>query len=346
VAKNPICLGTGLVALDVILNGSPATLPKLSAGGSCGNVLSILGYLGWDSFPVARLANDQAGVELVNDLQRWHIHTEYLSINGQGITPIIIHRILKNKEGKPVHRFEFKDPDTKSWLPQFKGITKDIAAAIIEEQPVPQVFYFDRMNPGTFELAAYLKKQGCVIFFEPSSARDIKQFEKFLSLADIVKYSSERIADYKERYASIQCFLEIETRGKDGVLYRSKKNSKPDQWKILKGFQIDDVKDAAGAGDWCSSGIISHICSGGQTGLFASSVTQIEKALHFGQAFGALNCLFDGARGLMYHYTPKGLLSAVTRFLEDKNTKGLKLPVIARIDISSDLPFSELYRTV
>ena len=50
-------------------------LTKLSAGGSCGNVLSILGYLGWDSYPVARLANDEAGAGVMHDLKRWHIHT-------------------------------------------------------------------------------------------------------------------------------------------------------------------------------------------------------------------------------------------------------------------------------
>ena len=122
--KKPTCFGAGLIALDVIMNGSPKTLPKLSAGGSCGNVLSILGYLNWNSYPMARLANNQAGVELIRDFKRWEIHLDYLRVNKEGSTPIIIHRILRDKSSKPIHRFEFRDPDTKKWLPQLKPITK------------------------------------------------------------------------------------------------------------------------------------------------------------------------------------------------------------------------------
>lgn len=343
--RNLICFGAGLVALDVILNGSPKTLPKLSAGGSCGNVLSILGFLEWRSYPVARLANDQAGAELVLDLKRWDIHTDYISINEEGSTPIIIHRILKDKAGKPVHRFEFRDPVTKSWLPQFKAITKKVAAEVIHQNDNPQVFYFDRMNPGTLELAIHLKSKGTIIFFEPSSAKDLRQFEKFLGVADIVKFSHERIPDYKDRYSSIQCFLEIETLGTEGLVYRSKKSSHPDKWKTISGFQLNTIQDAAGAGDWCSAGIITTLCTEGQQGLYNAGIRQIEKALTFGQALGALNCLYDGARGLMYYYNSRELLSLVTHFLEKKIIDANDLITSPRIDISTKMNFSELYHS-
>ncbi len=342
----PISFGAGLITLDVILNGSPETLPKLSTGGSCGNVLSILGYLDWNSYPVARFANNRAGVELMHDFERWHIHTDYISINENGSTPIIIHRILKDKTGKPVHRFEFRDPETKSWLPQFKAITKNIAAEVIQQKVNPQVFYFDRMNPGTLELATHLKSTGAVIYFEPSSSRDVKQFEKFLAIADIVKFSHDRIPDYKDRYSSIQCFLEIETLGEGGLVYRSRKNSKPDQWKLLKGFPLGDIQDAAGAGDWCTSGIIHELCREGQVGLFKSRVNHIEKALQFGQALGALNCLYDGARGLMYYYTSKNLLSIINSLTTEHSIPLKKMLTSPRIDISTNESFSDLYRVI
>ena len=81
IRKKPICIGTGLVALDVILNGSPKTLPKLSVGGSCGNVLSILAFLDWKSLPIARLANNLATKELLTDFNRWNINDKFLKIN-------------------------------------------------------------------------------------------------------------------------------------------------------------------------------------------------------------------------------------------------------------------------
>lgn len=344
--KKPTCFGAGLIALDVIMNGSPTTLPKLSAGGSCGNVLSILGYLGWNSFPIARLAKNQAGAEVIKDFERWQVHIDHLIVNSQGSTPIIIHRILKDKNNKPVHRFEFRDPDTKKWLPQFKPITKHVAADIRQTNIIPEVFYFDRMNPGTLELATHFKSKGAIIYFEPSSAKEKAQFEKFLSVADIIKFSHERIPDYKTRYKSIRCFLEIETQGKDGLLYRSKNNSNPNNWKTISGFQLHEIEDAAGAGDWCTAGIISKLSCGGHTDLINMRVREIEKALQFGQALGALNCLYDGARGLMYYYTQNHLLSMAELMIERDEIFVRNTSTSPRIDISTSMKFSDLYRTI
>jgi sugar/nucleoside kinase (ribokinase family) len=344
--KIPICFGAGLVALDVILNGSPATLPKLSAGGSCGNVISILGYLGWHCNPIARLANDQAAAELINDLKRWDVHIENISVNDEGSTPIIIHRILRDKLGKPIHRFEFRDPETKTWLPQFKPITRNIAADIINQDSRPQVFYFDRMNPGTLELARHLKSQGAVIYFEPSSIKDSDEFEKFLAISDIVKFSHDRIPDFKERYPSSRCFLEIETLGTQGLVYRTKKSSAPDQWRSIKAFSLSNIQDAAGAGDWFTSGIIYRLCSDGAQGLRDTGVSTIKSALQFGQMLGAFNCLYDGARGLMYYYESKKLLSLVNHFIAEKGIETHGIHASPRIDISTKSTFSELLMTI
>lgn len=339
----PVCFGTGLVALDVILNGSPATLPKLSAGGSCGNVLSILSYLNWSAYPVARLANDRAGAELVLDMTRWGVNQEFLSQTEDGSTPIIIHRILKDKNGLPIHKFEFKDPETKGWLPQFKPITKNVAAEVMHSDLIPQVLYFDRMNPGTFELVKYYKAKGSVIFFEPTSAKDEELFEKFLALADVVKYSHERIPEFRVKHPSITSFLEIETLGKEGLVFRCKNRTKPNQWKEAKGFDIEKVQDAAGAGDWCSAGLITRLCINGYKGLSSSSDDDVEKAISFGQSLGALNCLYDGARGLMYYIESKKLVKAVASVEMSKSISSLKLPTTPIIDISSNLRFAKLY---
>ena len=341
--KNPVCFGAGLVALDVILNGNPATPPKLSAGGSCGNVLSILAYLGWDSYPIARLSNNLAGQELVRDLERWHIHKDHLSINKDGSTPIIIHRIKRDKQGKPIHRFEFRDPDTGDWLPQFKPITKNIAAEVLKGNTVPKVFYFDRMNPGTLELARNLKEKGTIIFFEPSSIKDKDQFEQFLGVTDILKYSHERIPDFKSHFRSPRCALEIETRGKEGLVYRSKIQSTPSRWQSINGFNIGEIIDAAGAGDWCTAGIIHSLCFDGQSTFKKTGIRRIKQALEFGSALGAMNCLYDGARGLMYHYTSQKLQDEVDRFIIDRLLDTHQIVKSPRIDISTHLKFAELY---
>lgn len=342
ILKKPICYGTGLIALDVILNGDPATPPKLSAGGSCGNVLSILAFLGWDSYPIARLANNLAGKELVKDLDRWQIHKDFLSMNEDGSTPIIIHRIKKDKQGNPIHRFEFRDPETKKWLPQLKPITKNIAAEILQENIVPEVFYFDRLNPGTYELAKNLKEKGTIIFFEPSSIKDKDQFEEILNITDILKFSHDRIPEYKSLFKTRRCFLEIETQGKEGLLYRSK-NKETNHWQRIPGYELVQIVDAAGAGDWCAAGIIQSLCFNGHPAYNKTGVRKIQQALEFGSALGALNCLYDGARGLMYHYTNQQLIIEINKIVLNKRFDKPNLNLSPQINISTKIAFSNLY---
>lgn len=298
----------------------------------------------WDSYPIARLANNIAGDELVKDLARWHIHTDHLHRNDDGRTPIIIHRIKRDKSGKPIHRFEFRDPETGSWLPQLKPITRNVAAEVLQNNLKPDVFYFDRLNPGTYELAKNLREQGTIIFFEPSSIKDKDEFEQFVSITDVLKYSHERLPDYKNLFRSPQCFLEVETRGKEGLIYRSKNHTAPSHWHTIPGFVLGEIQDAAGAGDWCTAGIIHLLCAGGQKELFKTGVRRLHKALQFGSALGAMNCFYDGARGLMYHYSREKLLSDVEHFIGNEGIDAKEIVKLPLIDISTQLRFSDLYK--
>lgn len=296
-----VCIGTGLVALDVILNGKPETPPKFHAGGSCGNVMSILSYLGWLSFPVARLAKNAATKEVENDFKIWEVQTSLISKTDEGSTPIIIHRILRDKNGNTSHRFEFKDPDTTAWLPQYKPVLKKEVESIIEKQPNAKVFYFDRINRSSIELAKANKTAGAVIFFEPSSiGANLKLFTECLQVSDIIKFSSDRISNYAQLFPRQQVCLEIETIGKEGIRYRYNKEKKAINWNFVKPYLIKDVVDSAGAGDWCSAGVIDSLCKEGIISFNSSSVESVKKALQYGQLLGALNCCFDGARGIMY----------------------------------------------
>lgn len=67
--KKLICSGTGLVALDVVISNDIEKPTQFYAGGSCGNVLTILSYMGWDSYPIARLSNNVASDLLIQDLK-------------------------------------------------------------------------------------------------------------------------------------------------------------------------------------------------------------------------------------------------------------------------------------
>jgi fructokinase len=313
-----ICIGTGLIALDVILNGKPETPPKLHAGGSCGNVLSILAYLGWSSYPIARLAKNIATKEIVCDFKKWEVNTSLITKTDDGSTPIIIHRILKDKFGIPKHKFEFKDPETKTWLPQYKPVLNKEINSIFEKQPKANVFYFDRISRGAIELAKANKANGAIIFFEPSSIGDNNSiFNECLHISDVVKFSSDRIPDYANMYSSQQVPLEIETKGKEGLRFRYSRTKQSKVWHTIKAFKINEVHDAAGAGDWCSSGIIDKLCRKGMESFKTSDLADIKSAITYGQLLGALNCSFDGARGIMYSVEKSALDQVIKKTLYD-----------------------------
>ncbi|HMF73283.1 MAG TPA: carbohydrate kinase family protein [Flavitalea sp.] len=302
-SSKAICFGSGLLALDVITNGNANTQPKFLAGGSCGNVLSILSFLGWKSYPIARLSKKAAAKLLVEDLQNQKVHLDLVSQSDDGSTPVIIHRILKDSENNPKHRYEFRIPKTNTWFPSYKPVLSNKVENISAFRTIPKVFYLDRVSRATIDLAKYYKENGSLIFFEPSSISEEKQFKECLALTDILKFSNDRLPQFKDSYPIRQVSVEIETLGANGLLFRSFKN-KTDDWKFLPALHVDNALDTAGAGDWCSAAIIHAVFEN-----FDSSVLQkltnakLEQILVFGQFLSALNCTFYGARGLMYHLT-------------------------------------------
>ncbi len=298
-----VCFGAGLLALDVILNGHPDSPAYLTAGGSCGNVLAVLSFLGFNSNPIARLANDKAAKEIVKDLALWKVNSEFITKTEDGSTPIIIHRILKDKLGKPKHRFEFKDPESKAWLPQYKPLL----ASSVRDLDIPRnpsVFYFDRASRATIDLAERFKNDGALVFFEPPSMTDMRLFQQAAEVADVIKFSSDRINNFDQIFPEAVAPLEVRTLGIDGLEFRSK-HLRRTAWEKVTSIPLpqDLVVDSAGAGDWCSAGIILTLLSYKFDSMSDLTRSQLVNALNVGQSYSAVNICFIGARGAMYELT-------------------------------------------
>jgi fructokinase len=315
----PICIGTGLVALDAVISHDPHKPTQFYAGGSCGNVITILSFLGWNTYPIARLSNNIAAEILIKDLSKWNVKTDMISVSDDGSTPVIIHRILKGPEGTPKHKFEFKNPEDGKYLPSYKPCLSKSVDAIYEKVSNPNVFYFDRINRASIELARKYKLNGSLIFFEPSSISDLKGFNECLEVADVIKFSTDRIGNYSELYKNAKVGIEIETLGKDGLQYRKKGEV---QWTKVPGFLLDDFSDTAGAGDWCTAGLIFKLfCDYKNTNIQDIASIDINNAIRFAQALSALNCRFEGARGLMYNIDKSDLLLHVDNILFKRKQK-------------------------
>lgn len=322
------CVGTGLIVLDVIRNsvGTAATEMRL-AGGSCGNVLTILAYLGWDANAVGRIGDDRAGRELVADLGKWGVETKLLRVEAGRRTPIIIQENYLDAKGRPRHRFSRACPVCGAALPAYRPLLTTEAATISANLPSHSVFYFDRVAPGTLELAQRSHANGALVVFEPSGIKDERLFAQCLKTADVVKYANDRIAGVHDVVAQAKVPIEIETLGAKGLRLRVRTNGRVGAWKDLPAFSAPELRDAAGSGDWTTAGLIHGLMTNGAAAeKVLADVKVVVPAIRHGQALAALNCGFQGARGLMYAADAKCVLD-----LAGAIVNGTKQPSVAAL---------------
>lgn len=199
---------------------------------------------------------------------------------------------------------------------------RDVAARIDD----PKVFFLDRVSPGALILAKASAEKGALIVFEPSGIRNPRLFREALEVAHVLKYSHERMRQLDEMWLTTGPLLEIETLGRAGLRYRSKiKLCRASNWQQLGAYAVSQLKDTAGAGDWCTAGIIHALGQKGLKGLQNITPTQLKNALCFGQALAAWNCRFEGAPGGMYKVDRKKFQSEVEQIMSGN---GSKVPVV------------------
>ena len=305
-----VCLGMGLAALDVVFETERAK-PIFFAGGSCGNVLTILSYLGWNSHPIIRLGNDAEGKHILEDMKRWGVKIGFVNKESGIHSPRIIERVFLGKT--PRHRFYVKC-DHGNPLPRRKPYLLKTLDQIRDRLPVPSVFYFDRADPSAYNLARYFKGRGSVVVFEPTKFLQKTIFCKCLEVADIVKHCRRKSNEIE--ISNVRIPLEIQTMGDGGLRYKAQ-FLKHTSWKSLGAFPVPDLIDAAGSGDWLTAGLIHSIR---QNTMETLSQKKLESALNFGQALASLNCSFVGARGIMYNLTRSRLLSLSTKTINARKT--------------------------
>lgn len=341
----PAIFGTGLIALDVIVNAERAGNPVLAAGGTCGNVLAALSFLGWASYPVARLNGDPASRILQEDLSRWDVALDFATQAPSASTPIILQTIRRDALGRPAHSFSLTCPTCRGWFPRFRDVRSDAAQRVLawlEENDIvegPQVFFFDRVSRASLILAEAFAARGAVVVFEPSGKGKESLFEEALRVAHVLKYSRQRLPELSRRAAlSERRILEVETRGEDGLRYRSAASRWA--WRSRPAITGVPVVDSAGAGDWCTAGLLATIAPSGLAGLKELSSQGIAAALAFGQAAASVACGYEGPRGAMYALDADGFRVAVHELLAQPTTPRAtppKAPKVARGQVSSTI---------
>lgn len=316
----PSVYGTGLVALDLILSADPAKPPTLAAGGTCGNVLTILRYLGWEAFPVARLNGDGASRVVRADFERWGVSLRFAAESPTAATPVFVQTIRRNRPGRATHRFSTNCPACGAWLPSFRAVTAEAMQRVLEvvaqpSTPPPRVFFFDRVSRGALLAAESMAARGALIVFEPAGIGDPKLFDEALRLTHVLKYSRDRLPDLAAREPRHRVLLEIETQGAEGLRYRST-HLRTYSWRHSKPVHTPFIADTAGAGDWCTAALLSCLGMEGLAGLEAVASFGLHDAIRFAQAAAALACAYEGARGVMEVLSRDAFLESMDALLD------------------------------
>lgn len=308
----PTVVGCGFVALDVVLHDDWA-VQYAGVGGTVGNVMSIMAFLGWRSVPVVRLGADPAGAQVLQELVSLGVDTSQIVLDKRVKTPVVYQR---NAGQAGHHSFSFRCPHCGQARRFSEQLLEGIGTQAAE--PLAQrgdVYFFDRLTSRSVEMAEQAKVNGALTVFEPSAVgQDTDLFERALHASHIVKYSAERLADWVMPVLGAG-FVEIQTLGAAGLRFRMR--SLDPSWVTLPAFRAGYVIDTAGSGDWCTAGLL-HIMSGCLPGGMLSDLgyNKIHSALRAGQLMAALNCQHTGARGLMRHVSAQPLRELLFTVLE------------------------------
>ncbi len=292
---NKICIGTGLVSLDILIRRGEEQAVSYKVGGTCGNVMMILAYMGWESYPVARLNGSDNSRTMLEDMTKYGVRTDFVSTKDDGATPVIIQHNIVDKDGNPTHKFEFKGNKGGFFL-DYKPVTKKEAMQVVKSLEFePTVFFFDRVNPATVAMAKHFKEQKVMVYFEPSSVRgNWAQFEKCVAGSDIVKFSDQRLSDvsFADNYSDK---LFIQTLGSKGLQFNLFGNG----WVAMPATPNQNVVDTSGAGDWTTATLLDEMVNVNITELKDLTVTMVKELLEKAQKKGAESCSYEGARGMM-----------------------------------------------
>ena len=180
--------------------------------------------------------------------------------------------------------------------------TKGTPSIVLElGSEAPRKAEYHRVSRGVIDMAAAFRKQGALVFFEPSAQASHALFQEALAVSHVVKVSRERWAGRRELSPCETNWLLIETLGPEGLRFLSRLPSyRSREWQHVTGFPLGNYRDTAGAGDWCTAGILACLGTRGAKGLEQVGESRLRDALRHGQLLASWNCSYEGARGGMY----------------------------------------------
>ena len=292
------CLGVGTFPLDNLMirhtDGNVEVIYQ-HVGGTAGNVMSILAWMGWHTLPAARLDDSEAGFQIKSDLESYGCDTSLLTNTSDGGTTILDITHKTGCDGKPKVTFIAHSPRGGRFVNHRFWTLKQAQALFESLEQMPDVFFFDRCAPGNILLAQLFREQGVLVYYEPNEPVD-RNFLKAVEASDIVKFSNERHPDvaFTDNYDDK---LFIQTMNQEGLRYRLRGR----EWQPLEPVQNPHAVDGEGAGDWMTSSFIHALGKQGLPRIPSIQTVVLESCLMEAQRVASESVSYIGAKGLIHH---------------------------------------------
>ena len=297
-------IGSGIYCLDIIVVRDYPEWPKMKpftdrtvieeVGGTCGNVMCMLAYLGWKAMPQVKLDDSPQGLKMTSDFKLYGCDCRYVQNTPDGGTTLLKCTHKYNSDGQKTISFYVSAPDGGRFPRRRFLRARDEAPAFLESlDESPGVYFFDDAAAGHRALARALRQKGALVYFEPASINTKADIEA-VELSDIVKFSEPHVpgTSFTERYPDK---LFIQTMGAEGLRFRLRGG----EWIHLAPAPCDKVVDWEGAGDWTTSAFLNNIA---ETDIPFASLTEemVAAALEKAQEIAAQSVQFLSSKGMIH----------------------------------------------
>ena len=302
------CLLSGNFALDTIVtreypngfvvgkaNKFTETVVTECVGNTCGNVATILPYLGVQTFPIGHFDLSEQGLQIKNDLQRYGADIRFVENSGKGGTTLLRCTHKRDKmTGDHTTSFRATSPGSRFPKRRFIRVRDEAPAFLNRLDFVPDIFFFDAAEAGLRYLANELRQRGSLVYFEPESDADKKKFLKAVEVSDIVKFSHEKVGclsfvdEFKDK-------LFIRTLGAGGLEF----NLRGERWVKVAAVPNENVIDWEGAGDWTTSQFIACLCKKDMLSVAQMTTEAIKECLEIASATASRSVSYLGSKGMI-----------------------------------------------
>ena len=302
------CLLSGNFALDTIVtreypngfvvgkaNKFTETVVTECVGNTCGNVATILPYLGVQTYPIAHFDLSEQGLQIKEDLRRYGADVRFVENSPKGGTTLLRCTHKRDKmTGEHTISFRATSPGSRFAKRRFIRVRDEAPAFIANLDFVPDVFFFDAAEAGLRYLAGELRKRSTLIYFEPESDKEKNKFLKAVEVSDIVKFSHEKVSDlsFVEQYNDK---LFIRTLGSEGLEF----NLCGEGWIKVASVPNDNVADWEGAGDWTTSQFIACLCERDMLTIAQMGIDSVRKCLEIACKTASCSVSYLGSKGMI-----------------------------------------------